>query len=65
VKWQGMNIPTVSAIELAEAAPANVVMLAIPDESYDQGLIDPSPACGGGQGGGPLYKDALIKSSSI
>jgi len=125
----GMNIRTVSAIELAEAPPADVVMLAIPavdpiatcwalhglghrwvvaisaspssqecirllnagadyyldawlpaaelvarvrvvlrfsgwlDESYDQGLIDPSPACGGGQGGGPLYKDAVINSS--
>ena len=34
----GMNVRTVSAIELAEAAPADVVMLAIP-------AIDPIATC--------------------
>jgi DNA-binding response OmpR family regulator len=53
----GMNIRTVSAIEVAEAAPADVVMLAIPS-------VDPIATCWALHGMGHRWVVALSASPS-
>jgi DNA-binding response OmpR family regulator len=53
----GMEIRTVSAIELAEAAPADVVMLAIP-------AVDPVATCWALHGMGHRWVVALSASPS-
>ena len=53
----GMDIRTVSAIELAEAAPADVVMLAIP-------AVDPTATCWALHGMGHRWVVALSASPS-
>jgi DNA-binding response OmpR family regulator len=53
----GMNIRTVSAIELAEAAPADVVMLAIPP-------VDPIATCWALHGLGHRWVVAISASPS-
>jgi DNA-binding response OmpR family regulator len=53
----GMNIHTVSAIELAEPAPADVVMLAIP-------AVDPVATCWALRGMGHRWVVALSASPS-
>jgi DNA-binding response OmpR family regulator len=53
----GMNIRTVSAIELAEAAPAEVVLLAIP-------AIDPVATCWALHGMGHRWVVAISASPS-